>query len=242
MAGLIKIYDMFAQLIAQKLAIKPQQVTTVLDLLEEGSTIPFIARYRKDMTGALDEVQIQQIQDENKLMNEFADRKTFIEKTITEQGKMTEALQAKIDAAITVSQLEDIYLPYKQKRKTKAVVARENGLQPLADMLLMQNDFDLQGAAAGFMNDKVLSADAALQGARDIIAEQVNEDTVVREKLRKCFEREATLKSVVIAEKEGEAAKYKDYFAFSERISNVPSHRILAVLRGFLEGYLRISI
>ena len=233
---------MFSQLIAQKLSIKSQQVSTVLQLFAEGSTIPFIARYRKDMTGALDEVQIQQIQDENKLMNEFAERKTFIEKTITEQGKMTEALQAKIDAAITISQLEDIYLPYKQKRKTKAVVARENGLQPLADMLMEQKDMDLEKEAVAFINEKVATADAALQGARDIIAETVNEDTVVREKLRKFFERDATLKSTVITDKESEAAKYKDYFAFSERIATVPSHRTLAVLRGFLEGYLRIAI
>ncbi|MFZ4768741.1 MAG: Tex family protein [Ferruginibacter sp.] len=233
---------MFSQLIAQKLSIKSQQVSTVLQLFAEGSTIPFIARYRKDMTGALDEVQIQQIQDENKLMNEFAERKTFIEKTITEQGKMTEALQAKIDAAITISQLEDIYLPYKQKRKTKAIVARENGLQPLADMLMEQKDMDLEKEAAAFINEKVATADAALQGARDIIAETVNEDTVVREKLRKFFERDATLKSTVITDKESEAAKYKDYFAFSERIATVPSHRTLAVLRGFLEGYLRIAI
>lgn len=233
---------MFSQLIAQKLSIKSQQVDTVLQLLSEGSTIPFIARYRKDMTGALDEVQIQQIQDENKLMNEFAERKTFIEKTITEQGKMTEALQSKIDAAHTISQLEDIYLPYKQKRKTKAVVARENGLQPLADLLMEQKDIDLEKEATAFINEKVLTTDAALQGARDIIAELVNEDTVVREKLRKFFERDATLKSTLIADKETEAAKYKDYFAFSERIATVPSHRTLAVLRGFLEGYLRIAI
>jgi uncharacterized protein len=233
---------MFSQLIAQKLSIKSQQVSTVLELIAEGSTIPFIARYRKDMTGALDEVQIQQIQDENKWMNEFAERKLFIEKTITEQGKMTEALQAKIDAAITISQLEDIYLPYKQKRKTKAVVARENGLQPLADLLMEQKDIDIEKEAAVFINEKVATADAALQGARDIIAETVNEDTVVREKLRKLFERDATLKSSVITDKETEAAKYKDYFAFSERIATVPSHRTLAVLRGFLEGFLRIAI
>ena len=233
---------MFSQLIAQKLAIKTQQVSTVLQLLQEGSTIPFIARYRKDMTGALDEVQIQQIQDENKLMNEFAERKTFIEKTIAEQGKMTEVLQSKINAAITISQLEDIYLPYKQKRKTKAVVARENGLQPLADLLMEQKNIDLDKEASAFINDKVVTVEAAFQGARDIIAETVNEDTVVREKLRKFFERDATLKSTVITDKETEAAKYKDYFAFSERIATVPSHRTLAVLRGFLEGYLRIAI
>ena len=233
---------MFNNLIAQKLSIKPSQIETVLQLLSEGSTIPFIARYRKDSTGALDEVQIQQIQDENKAMNEFAERKEFIEKTITEQGKMTEELQAKINAAITISNLEDIYLPYKQKRKTKAVVARENGLQPLADMLLLQKDFDIEKEATAFINEKVLTADAALQGARDIIAETVNEDIVVREKLRKFFEREALMKSTVITDKENDAIKYKDYYAFSERISSIPSHRTLAILRGFLEGFLKISI
>ena len=230
------------QIIAQKLNIKSQQVETVLQLLAEGSTIPFIARYRKDMTGALDEVQIQHIQDENKMMNEFAERKTFIEKTITEQGKMTEELQQKINAATTISQLEDIYLPYKQKRKTKAVTARENGLQPLAELLLEQKNIDVEKEAATFINEKVATAELALQGARDIIAEIINEDIVVREKMRKLFEKEATLKSTLITEKENEAAKYKDYFAFSERIATIPSHRTLAVLRGFLEGYLRISI
>ena len=233
---------MFSQLIAQKLSIKPQQVETVLQLLAEGSTIPFIARYRKDMTGALDEVQIQQVQDENKLMNEFAERKTFIEKTISEQGKMTEELQAKINAVITISQLEDIYLPYKQKRKTKAAMARENGLQPLADKLMEQNDIDVEKEASTFINEKVLSIEAALQGARDMIAETVNEDTVIREKLRKLFEQKATIKSILIPGKESEAAKYKDYFSFSERIATIPSHRTLAVLRGFLEGFLRIGI
>jgi protein Tex len=233
---------MFNNLIAQKLSIKPSQVETVLQLLSEGSTIPFIARYRKDSTGALDEVQIQQIQDENKSINEFAERKTFIEKTITEQGKMTEELQAKIDAAISITQLEDIYLPYKQKRKTKAVVARENGLQPLADMILAQKDIDVEKEAAAFINEKVLTADAALQGARDIIAETVNEDITVREKLRRFFEKEGLVKSTVIADKETEAIKYKDYYAFSEKISTIPSHRTLAILRGFLEGFLKVAI
>ena len=233
---------MFQNIIAQKLSIKPSQVETVLELLAQGSTIPFIARYRKDSTGALDEVQIQNIQDENKLLQEFAERKAFIEKTITEQGKMTEALQAKINEAITINNLEDIYLPYKQKRKTKAMLAKENGLQPLADMLLTQTAIDVEKEAAAFINEKVLTVDAALQGARDIIAETINEDIVVREKLRKLFEQEATLKSVVHTEKETEAIKYKDYFEFSEKISTVPSHRILAVLRGFLEGFLKIAI
>ncbi|MFZ1530421.1 MAG: Tex family protein [Ferruginibacter sp.] len=233
---------MFESIIAQKLSLKTKQVQTVLQLLAEGSTIPFIARYRKDATGALDEVQVQLIQDENKLMNEFAERKAFIEKTITEQGKMTEALQQKLNEATTLNQLEDIYLPYKQKRKTKAVIAKENGLQPLADMLLAQKDIDIEKEAAAFINEKVASADAALQGARDIIAETVNEEIPVREKLRKLFEQDAVIKSAVIAEKETAGIKYKDYFDFSEKISKIPSHRTLAILRGFLEGYLRISI
>ena len=232
----------FVQPIAQKLNIKLQQVGAVLSLFEEGATIPFIARYRKDKTGALDEVQIQKIQDEAKFLKEFHERKTFIEKTITDQEKMTEALQAKINKATTLAALEDIYLPYKPKRKTKAQTARENGLEPLANTLLEQKDIDLIAIATSFINEKVLDADAALQGARDIIAEQINEDAQVRAKLRKLFETEATLQSKVVTDKEAEGIKYKDYFDFSELISKIPSHRILAVLRGFLEGFLRIAI
>ena len=232
----------FVQPIAQKLNIKLQQVQTVLDLFEEGATIPFIARYRKDKTGALDEVQIQQIQDEAKFLKEFHERKTFIEKTITDQDKMTELLQEKINKASTIAELEDIYLPYKPKRKTKAQTAMENGLEPLANILLEQKDIDLLAIATGFINEKVADTDAALQGARDIIAELINEDAQVRAKLRKLFETEATLQSKVVPDKETAGIKYKDYFDFSELISKTPSHRILAVLRGFLEGFLRIAI
>ena len=228
--------------IAQKLNIKPQQAEAVLKLLEEGATIPFIARYRKDSTGALDEVQIQQIQEEAKFLKEFTERKAFIEKAITDQEKMTEALQAKINTAITVAELEDIYLPYKPKRKTKAQTARENGLEPLANIILAQEEVDLTAQAATFVNEKVADADAALQGARDIIAELVNEEAQVRAKLRKFFETTATLQSKVVTDKETEGIKYKDYFDFSEGVSKIPSHRILAVLRGFLEGYLRMAI
>jgi protein Tex len=232
----------FIQPIAIKLNIKQQQVEAVLKLLEEGATIPFIARYRKDSTGALDEVQIQQIQEEAKFLKEFTERKTFIEKAITDQEKMTEALQEKLSKATTIAELEDIYLPFKPKRKTKAQTARENGLEPLANILLAQDDVDLIAEAAKYINEKVLDADAALQGARDIIAELVNEDAQVRAKLRKLFETEATLQSKVVTDKETEGIKYKDYFAFSELIAKIPSHRILAVLRGFLEGFLRIEI
>ena len=155
---------------------------------------------------------------------------------------MTEALQDKLNKTTTIAELEDIYLPYKPKRKTKAQAAKENGLEPLANLLLEQKDIDLNTEAAKFINEKVADADAALQGARDIIAEMINEDAQVRAKLRKLFETEATLQSKIVTDKETEAAKYKDYFDFSEPISKAPSHRILAVLRGFLEGFLRIAI
>ena len=232
----------FEQIIASKINVKPTQVAAVLALLAEGATIPFIARYRKDKTGALDEVQIQQIQDEQKSLTEFAERKAFIEKTITDQGKMTEELQTKINKAITITDLEDIYLPYKPKRKTKAQTARENGLEPLSVLILSQVETDLEAVAKEYINDKVTSIDEALQGARDIIAEQVNEDATVRAKLRKCFEDTATFQSKVLPEKEAEAIKYKDYFDFTEPIHKIPSHRILAILRGFLEGHLRMNI
>lgn len=232
----------FAPLVAAKLNLRVVQVEAVLDLFEEGATIPFIARYRKDKTGGLDEVQIQQIQDEAKFLKEFTERKSFIEKAITEQGKMTEDLQKKIDAAATIAALEDIYLPYKPKRKTKAQTARENGLEPLAEMMLAQQPDDIAVEAAKYINDKISSAEEALQGARDIIAELVNENADLRAKMRKLFEDTALIQSKVLTDKETEGIKYKDYFDFSEPIHKIPSHRILAILRGFLEGILRMII
>jgi uncharacterized protein len=232
----------FSSKIAGLLSLRVQQVEAVIELLNEGATIPFIARYRKDKTGNLDEVAIQQIQDQAKFLKEFTERKTFIEKTITEQGKMTDALQARLDKAITINELEDIYLPYKPKRKTKAQTARENGLEPLALLLLEQKDIAINEQAATFINEKVSSADDALQGARDIISEMVNEDANVRAKLRKFFEDEALVKSTVIKDKETDAVKFKDYFDFSEPVHKIPSHRILAILRGFSEGFLKMSI
>ncbi len=232
----------FAPLIASKLSIRINQVEAVLELFSEAATIPFIARYRKDKTGGLDEVQIQNIQDESKSFKEFFERKTFIEKTITEQGKMTEFIQKKLNAATTLSELEDIYLPYKPKRKTKAQTARENGLEPLALIILEQTNTSVCITAEKFINEKVLTIEDALQGARDIIAEMINEDAQVRAKMRKLFEDSALLQSKVLSGKEAEGIKYKDYFDFSEPIHKIPSHRILAVLRGFLEGFLRMSI
>ena len=232
----------FSSTIAGALRLRVQQVETVIDLLEEGSTIPFIARYRKDKTDNLDEVVIQQIQDQAKFLKEFTERKTFIEKTITEQGKMTDALQAKLDKATTINELEDIYLPYKPKRKTKAQTARENGLEPLALLLLEQKDIAVNEHAATFINEKVATVEDALQGARDIISEQVNEDALVRAKLRKYFEDQALVKSTVMKDKEADGIKFKDYFDFSEPVHKIPSHRILAILRGFTEGILKMSI
>lgn len=232
----------FSNTISSKLNIRTAQAEAVLNLLAEGSTIPFIARYRKDKTGALDEVQIQQIQEEAKFLKEFTERKAFIEKTIAEQDKMTDALQARLDKASTIAELEDIYLPYKPKRKTKAQAAKENGLEPLALLILEQTNTDLNSEAEKYFNEKITKADEALQGARDIISETINEDAQVRAKMRKLFEDEATLQSSVIADKETDGVKYKDYFDFSERIATVPSHRVLAILRGFMEGVLRMSI
>jgi uncharacterized protein len=232
----------FATPVAGKLSIPEKQVAAVLELLSEGATIPFIARYRKDRTGALDEVQVQQIQDEARFQQEFAERKAFIEKTITEQGKMTEQLQDKINAATTLNELEDIYLPYKPKRKTKAQAARENGLEPLALLLLEQGNINPAEEAAAYINDKVADSDSALQGARDIIAEMVNEDAEVRAGMRQLFEQQAAVQGKILSGKEEEGIKYKDYFDFTEPVSKIPSHRILAIMRGFMEGFLRMSI
>ena len=232
----------FASQIASKINISRKQVEAVLQLFSEAATVPFIARYRKDMTGGLDEVQILQIQDEAKSCKEFAERKAFIEKSITEQGKMTDYLQGKINVATTLAELEDIYLPYKSKRKTKAQTARENGLEPLALLMLEQTTLDIAAEAEKHLNEKIKTIDEALQGARDIIAETVNEDVNLRARLRKLFEDKATLQSKVLTDKETEGIKYKDYFDFSEPVHKVPSHRILAVLRGFLEGFLRMAI
>jgi len=232
----------FASQIAEKLKIRPRQVETVLSLLEEGSTIPFIARYRKDKTGALDELVIQHIQDEFKTLKAFADRKTAIEKSINEQGKMTEAIQGKLDKALTLVELEDIYLPYKPKRKTKAQAAREKGLEPLALLILEQKPMDLTATAETFLNDEIQSVAEALQGARDIIAEMVNEQVTMRASMRKLFEEKARIETRLITGKETEAVKFRDYFDYGEKISTIPSHRILAILRGFMEGYLRMEI
>lgn len=228
--------------VAAKLNIAAKNVEAVLQLLSEGATLPFIARYRKDRTGAMDEVQIQAIQDEAKFQKEFSERKAFIEKTITEQGKMTEALQEKLNAATTINELEDMYLPYKPKRKTRAQTARENGLEPLALLLLEQGGIDPLKEAEAFVTETVKTPEDALQGARDILAETVNEDAEIRARMRRLFEETATVQSKVLADKEQEGVKYKDYYDFAEPVAKIPSHRTLAVMRGFMEGILRMVI
>ena len=229
-------------IIASELKIKQSQVETVVSLLTEGNTIPFIARYRKDKTGSLDEVQIEAIQQKAKQLQEFDDRKSAIIKSITDQEKMTDELLIKINATTSIAQLEDLYLPYKPKRKTKAQTARENGLEPLAKLLLKQTDVVVKTEAAKYLNEAIKTEEDALQGARDIIAEQVNEDAITREKMRFLFNSKAKFISLVLKDKEIEGVKYKDYFDFSEPISTIPSHRTLAILRGFLEGFLKMSI
>ncbi len=232
----------YASIVAAKLKIKESGVKTVLDLLSEGATIPFIARYRKDKTGALDEVQIAAINEMAIAEKQFAERKLFIEKTIHEQGKLSDELKNKLNKASSLSELEDIYLPYKPKRKTKAQTARENGLEPLALKILEQTFEDTLALATPFLNEQVSSTDDALAGAKDIIAEIINENAEVRGKMRQLFQYQAQLQSTVWPEKEKEAIKYKDYFNFSEAICKIPSHRILAIMRGFTEGVLKMNI
>lgn len=234
----------FIQEIASSLKLGASQVEVVLQLLDEGATIPFIARYRKDRTGSLDEVVIQTIQDQAKSLQELSDRRDFVIKTIEDQDKMTDDLRNKLLAANSLSEVEDLYLPYKPKRRTRAQVARENGLEDLAKYILTLNsNGDPENEALRFVNDKVKTSDEALQGARDIISEMINENPEVRSEMRKLFEQKSVLTSKLVdPDKKVEAAKYQDYFEYNESVSKMPSHRILAVLRGFLEGFLKIEI
>lgn len=234
--------QIYASGVAGKLGIAAKHVTTVLELLEEGATVPFIARYRKDRTGALDEVQIQQIRDEAKKLQEFTERRKFITEAIIAQDKMTDVLQTSLHTSTTINELEDIYLPFKPKRKTRAQIAREKGLEPLATLLLQQEDVYPETTAAAYLNEQVTTIEEALQGARDILAEHIHEDAETRATIRRLFEETATVQSKVLADMEEKGAKYKDYFSFSEPVSKIPSHRMLAILRGFMEGVLRLSI
>ncbi|MCQ2285789.1 MAG: RNA-binding transcriptional accessory protein [Bacteroidales bacterium] len=234
----------YAALIAKELGIKEEQVKNTIDLLDSGATIPFIARYRKEVTGSLDEVQIAQIKSLYEKWLELDKRRAVILDSIAEQDKLTPELKASIDNALSMSELEDLYLPYRPKRKTRATIAIEKGLEPLAKMLSKQAPFDVLTVAQRFVNaeKKVENAEAALAGARDIIAEWLSENVSMRSRLRALFAKEAIIYSKVIKGKEEEGGKYTNYFNTQEKLARVPSHRLLAMFRGEEEGVLRLNI
>ena len=231
-------------LIAQATGLRPNQIEAVIQLLTDGATIPFIARYRKERTGGMDEVQIAQVSDMNDKLLELGKRKDTILKTIAEQDKLTPELKARIEACWDATELEDIYLPFKPKRRTRAQVAREHGLEPLAQLLLLQREPNPTAAAARFVNAEVESAEAAIQGAQDIIAEMVSEDERSRAAVRNAFRRDALITSKVVKAKADtdEAQKFKDYFDWTEPLRRCTSHRLLAMRRGETEGILRVHI
>ena len=235
----------FTQIIAKALNLNERNVENTLEMLNEGCTIPFIARYRKERTGGLDEVQIGNISEWNNRLCEMSKRKETICKTIEEQGKMTDELKARIDNCWNATELEDIYLPYKPKRRTRAQVAREQGLEPLANIIMLQRERDPQAAARRFVNgDSITSVEQALQGAKDIIAENISENEQTRQRLRNMFQRDAVISSKVVKAKMDEdgASKYRDYFDFSEPLRRCSGNRLLAMRRGESEGFLRVKI
>ena len=232
------------QLIAQRLNLREKQVEQTIALLDEGSTIPFISRYRKEATGGLDEVAVAAVAEQHRQLDELEHRKAFVLETIEAQGALTDELRARITACWDATEIEDIYLPFKPKRRTRAQMAREKGLEPLAQRLLLRPNSDPEQEAEGFLTDEVGTVDEALQGARDIIAEQISEDEHSRQTLRRIYSREAVITSKAVKGKSEtpEAAKYRDYFEWSEPLKRCTSHRLLAMRRGESEGVLRVTI
>ena len=232
------------QLIAQRLNLREKQVEQTIALLDEGATIPFISRYRKEATGGLDEVAVAAVAEQHRQLDELEHRKAFVLETIEAQGALTDELRARITACWDATEIEDIYLPFKPKRRTRAQMAREKGLEPLAQRLLLRPNSDPEQEAEGFLTDEVGTVDEALQGARDIIAEQISEDEHSRQTLRRIYSREAVITSKAVKGKSEtpEAAKYRDYFEWSEPLKRCTSHRLLAMRRGEREGVLRVTI
>ncbi|NIJ54100.1 Tex family protein [Dyadobacter arcticus] len=228
--------------IAQQTSISEKQVRNTIQLFEEGATLPFISRYRKEATGGLDEVQIGAIKESWNRQQEVEKRREAILKSIEDQGKMTPDLKRKIEGVFSLTELEDLYLPYKQKRKTRASIAVEKGLEPLAQLIFTGIETDPEGRAASYLTDQVVSVSDALQGARDIIAEWINENQEARTRIRNTFQRGAIITAKVKKKKEAEGSKYRDYFDFSEPLSRIPSHRLLAIRRGEEEGFLSVDI
>lgn len=236
------ILQKYHKIIADRLGIGIRQIDNTIALLEEGATIPFLSRYRKEATGSLDEVEIGKIKDEKEKFEELEKRKETILKTIEEQQQLTPELKNLIDNCLDINELEDIYLPYKPKRRTRAMIAREKGLEPLAKIIMKQYETDPEYRSQQFVNDDVPDIESALAGARDIIAEWVNENQAARNIVRKSFSREAVITSKVVKGKEEEGVKYRDYFEYNEPLKRCPSHRLLAIRRGEHEGFLKISI
>ena len=234
--------QLFHRMISAALGISEKQIGHTLDLLEDGATIPFISRYRKEATGGLDEVQIEAIKTHYEKLNETAKRKETNINTISEQGKMTPELQKRIDETWDSTILEDIYLPYKPKRRTRAEVARQKGLEPLATLLMLQREPNPEKRAEAYVKGEVKDAEDALKGARDIIAEQVSEDEQARNTVRFAFSRQAVITAKVVKGKETEADKYRDYFEFSKPLKKCTSHQLLAIRRAEAEGLLKVSI
>jgi protein Tex len=230
------------QIISNSVGVMTHQVQNTINLFDEGGTVPFIARYRKEATGSLDEVQILDIKELWTKLKDADKRREGIIKSIEEQGKMTPELLNKLQNAYHLQELEDLYLPYKQKRKTRATIAIEKGLEPLAKVIFEQKESNISVRAKAFLNNKVANIEEALQGARDIIAEWVNENVEARNAIRKVFEREAYVYAKVKKNKADEGAKYRDYFDFNEPLKKVPSHRLLAIRRGEEEGFLSVTI
>ncbi|KYG72880.1 Tex family protein [Roseivirga echinicomitans] len=231
------------QRIAKELSVNLKQVATTVDLLDQGGTVPFIARYRKELTGSLDEVQIADIRDRLLQLRELDKRKEAVLKSLKEQEKLTDELEKQVNEAETMARLEDIYLPYKPKRRTKATIAREKGLEPLAKFIFEQTNADPYTKAADFVDaeKQVEDIEQALQGARDIMAEWMNEDPEVRAKMRRFFQEKAVFKARVYPGKEVEAQKYRDYFEWEEGVAKAPSHRVLAMRRGESEMFLMLD-
>jgi yhgF like protein len=232
------------QFIQQNISIQEKQINAVLQLLSEDCTIPFIARYRKDKTGNLGEVEIEQIQKLSKNFDEIQKRKESVLKSIEEQEKLTPELRAKIGQSFDLQEIEDLYLPFKKRRKTKADAAKEKGLEPLAKIIMAQKNGDIEQTAQNYLNKEVSSVEEALQGARDIIAEWINENIFIRKNLRRVFQRKAVISSKVVKTKkeEEEAQKYAQYFDWSEPLNKIPSHRLLAMLRAEKEGFIKVNI
>lgn len=230
------------EIIAKQLGLREKQVESTINLLAQGATIPFISRYRKEATGGLNEVQVAQVKEQNDKLTELIHRRDYILQTIEEQGKLTDDLKKRISECWDTTQLEDMYLPFKPKRKTKAEVARKKGLEPLAITLLTQPYKNPEEVAARYVKGEVKDKEEALQGARDIIAERVNEDERTRQSVRRSFEYTGMIRSKVVKAKESEAGKFRDYFDWSEPLKRCTSHRLLAMRRGEAEGYLRVTI